>query len=190
MAMSVCVSVGWLVGWCHLAFQQHLVHVAALFSLVQSGLDQCRPIQSTLVKSSPIQSNLVKSSQIQKNLFQAISGRIQHMWRLFIVQSSLDQTREDQFSLTLVKASQIQSNLDKSFLGYFRRHFWLHQTFIGSQLLFLAQSSLVQTSVHQFSLLQSNLVKSSQIQKNIFWNISGSIQHMQQLFIVQSSLDQ
>ena len=112
MAMSVCRSVGrlvgWSVGWCHLAFLQHIVHVAALFGLVQSGLDQCRPIQSTLVKSSQIQTNLVKSSQIQKNLFQAISGSIQRMWWLFIVQSRLAQTSVYQFSLlqsTLVKSS-------------------------------------------------------------------------------------
>ena len=104
----------------HLAFQQHLVHVAALFSLVQSGLDQCRPIKSNLVISSQIQSKLVKSSQIQKNLFQAISGSIQRMWWLFIVQSSLVQTSEDQFSLLqskLVKSSQIQINLFQAIFG-------------------------------------------------------------------------
>ena len=57
------------------------------------------------------------------------------------------------------------------------------------QWVFLAQSSLVQTSVDQFSLLQSNIVKSCQIQKNLFQSISGSIQCICWLFIVQSSLD-
>ena len=88
---SVCRSVGG-----HLAFQQHLVHVAALSSLVQSGLDQCRPIQSTLVKSSQIQSNLVKSRQIQSNLEKSFLGyfwqHIAHVVALYsLVQSSIDQ---------------------------------------------------------------------------------------------------
>ena len=145
MAMSVGRSVGRSVGLsvclCDLAFQQHIVHVATLFSLVQSGLDQCRPIQSTLVKSS----------QIQKNLFQAISGSIQRMWWLFIVQSSLVQTSEDQFSLLqskLVKSSQIQINLFQAISGDI---FGCIKLFIGS-----LQSSLVKSS-----LFQSNLVKYS-----------------------------
>ena len=144
-------SVGRSVGPCHLAFQQHFVHVAALSSLVQSGLDQCRPIQSTLVKSSLLQSNLVKSSQIQKNLFQAISGSIYCMWRLFEVQFSLDQTSEDQFSLLQskqVKSSQIQINL---FQVISDDIFDCIKLFIGSLQSSLVKSSLFQSTIVNYS---------------------------------------
>ena len=140
MAMSVCRSVGRSVGLsvcrCDLAFQQHLVHVARLFSLVQSGLDQCRPIQSTLVKSS----------QIQKNLFQAISGSIQRMWRLFIVQTRL-------VKINLVYSSQIQTNLVKS-----------RQIFSGLLLAaYITCRGSLQSSLDQWRPIKSTLVKSSQI---------------------------
>ena len=124
MAMSVGLSVGRSVRR-HLAFQQHLVHVAALFSQVQSGLDQCRPIQFTLVKlvkSSQIFSNLVKSRKIFSRLFLAAYSACGSSLQSSQVQTRLVKTK-------LVYSSQIQSNPDKSFLGYFWRYFWLLQTF-------------------------------------------------------------
>ena len=138
MAMLVCRSVGFIQLFSSILCMQRLF--LAQSSLVQTSIDQFSLLQSnlvksTLVKSSQILSNLVKSTQIQKTLFQAISGSIQRMWRLFIVQSCLDQTIEDQFSLlqsnlvkssqiqsNLVKSSQIYSNLENSFLGYFWQH--------------------------------------------------------------------
>ena len=129
-------------------------------------------VQTNLVYSSQIQSNLVKFCQIQKNHFQIISGSIQRMWRLFIVQSSLDQTSEDKFSILqskLVKSSQIQSNLDKSFLGYFWRYFWLHQTF----LFLAALSGIVQSGLDQCTPIESTLVKSCQMLSNLEKSILG-----------------
>ena len=107
VGLSVCLSVG-----PHVAFQQHFVHVAALFSLVQSGLDYYRPIQSTLVKSSHIYSNL------ENSFLGYFWQHIAHVAAIYsLVMSRLDQTSEDQFSLlqsNLVKSSQTQSNLVKS----------------------------------------------------------------------------
>ena len=59
-------------------------HMWTLFSLVQSGLDQCRPIQSSLVKSSQIQSNLVKSSQIQYKLIKSNPILINLFWAICV----------------------------------------------------------------------------------------------------------
>ena len=115
MEMYVCLSVGRF----DLTFQQHLVHVAALYSIVYSGLDQCRPIQSTLVKSSQIFSNLVKSRKIFSSLFQAAYSACGGS-----LQSSLVQTRL--VKTNLVYSSQSQSNLDKYSLGYFCLYFWLN----------------------------------------------------------------
>ena len=107
MAMSVGRSVGRSVGLFHVAFQQHIVHVAALFGLVQSGLDQCRPIQSTLVKSSQIQTNLVKSRKIFSRLFLAAYSACGGSLQSSLVQSRLVKTN-------LVYSSQSQTNLVKS----------------------------------------------------------------------------
>ena len=139
----------------HLAFQQHLEHVAGLFSLVQSGLDQCRPIQCTLVKSSQILSNLVKSGKIFSRLFLAAYSAYGGS-----LQSSLVQTSEDQFSLLqskLVKSSQIQINLLQAISG----------DIFGCIKLFLVLYSLVQSSLVYFSQIQSNIVESSQIWSNL-----------------------
>ena len=115
MAMSVGRSVGLSFGRCHLAFYQHLVHVAGLFSLVQSGLDQCRPIQSTLVYSSQIQSNLVIILRLVCLCHLAFQQHLVHVATLFsLVQSGLDQCRPIQSILVKSTQIQVQSNLVKS----------------------------------------------------------------------------
>ena len=116
-------------------FWQHIVHVVDHYSLVQSDLDQCRPIYSTLVKSRQILSNLVKSRKIFSRLFLAAYSARGGSLQSSLVWSRLVQTN-------LVYSSQIQSNLDKSFLGYFWRHFGCIKLIIGS-----LQSSLVKFSL-------------------------------------------